>query len=345
MLRILYNTKIDFIRLRRQAAIGIAVFIVPAIVLMLFRGFRYSIEFTGGALMQVQFTQERPDVGEVRDLLGNAGLPGAEITTFGSDAFSIRARGSDVLEQQATAGADQVVAAIREALDQRYGAGSYTVILAETVGPKVGSELRQQAIVALLIAFGLTLVYLAWRFEWRFSVAAVLATIHDIIATLALIRYLDLEISLFVVGGVLTVIGYSMNDKVVVFDRVRENLRKTRNETLYDLLNRSVNETLPRTVMTGTTTLACLLALLIFGGEVIRPFAWVLTFGIIVGTFSSIYVASPLLLWIERKYPRADLVRGRVSASAARAESEAERSDAERRTRGSRPAHKTAPTR
>jgi preprotein translocase subunit SecF len=136
------------------------------------------------------------------------------------------------------------------------------------------------------------------------------------------------------VGAILTVIGYSMNDKVVVFDRVRENLRKGRKMPLYDLLNVSVNETLPRTVMTGSTTLACLLALLIFGGEVIRPFAWVLTFGIVIGTFSSIYVASPILLWIERKYPREAADKAHISASAARAESQAEART--RRERGSK---------
>jgi preprotein translocase subunit SecF len=183
------------------------------------------------------------------------------------------------------------------------------------VGPRVGDELRRQAAIATLIAFGLTLVYLAWRFEWRFGVAAIIATIHDIIATLAFMKYMNIEISLFVVGSVLTVIGYSLNDKVVVFDRVRENLKLHRKMSLYDLLNRSVNETLPRTVMTGSTTLATLLALLIFGGEVIRPFAWVLTFGIIVGTFSSIFVAGPVLLWIERKWPRAAGEKGGVARS------------------------------
>ncbi len=190
------------------------------------------------------------------------------------------------------------------ALAQRFGRGSFSVVRTEAVGPKVGEELRRQAFVALLIAFGLTLVYLAWRFEGRFAVAAVLATVHDVIATLAFMRYLNLEVSLFVVGAILTVVGYSMNDKVVVFDRVRENLKSGGRSTLYDLLNRSVNETLPRTVMTGSTTLACLLALLIFGGQVIRPFAWVLIFGIVIGTFSSVYVASPLLLLLEHRWPR-----------------------------------------
>jgi preprotein translocase subunit SecF len=303
MLRILHDTKIDFIKRWKLAALLLLIFILPAIVLVPLSGFKYSIEFTGGTLMQVKFAQA-PDVGDVRSALSSAGMRGVEISTFGSASeLVIRAQEEEAIAQQA-AGASTVATRITQALRGRFGAQSFTVQRTEAVGPKVGAELRQQAAIALLIAFGLTLIYLAWRFEWRFSLAAVLATVHDIIATLAFIKYMNLEVSLFVVGAVLTVVGYSMNDKVVVFDRVRENLRYDRKSTLYDLLNRSVNETLPRTVMTGTTTLATLLALLIFGGEVIRPFAWVLIFGILVGTFSSIYVASPLLLLIERRWPR-----------------------------------------
>src|SRR5688500_13165802 len=302
MLRILHDTKIDFIRLWRQAAIVMAVFILPAVVLIPFSGFNYSIEFTGGTLMQVAFKQP-PDVAQVRTALTQGGVPGVEIARFGENELVIRAQDASTVQRQA-GGAESVAAQIRATLDKLFGAGNYNVLRTEGVGPRVGDELRRQAAIATLIAFGLTLVYLAWRFEWRFALAAVLATVHDIIATLAVMKYMSIEISLFVVGGILAVIGYSMNDKVVVFDRVRENLRLARKEPLYELLNRSVNETLPRTVMTGSTTLACLLALLIFGGEVIRPFSWVLTFGIIIGTFSSIYVASPLLLWAERKWPR-----------------------------------------
>jgi len=302
MLRILHDTKIDFIRLWRQAAIVMAIFILPAVVLIPVRGFNYSIEFTGGTLMQVGFKQP-PDVAQVRSALSEGGVPGVEIARFGTNELVIRAQEAAAVEQQA-GGAESVATQIRATLDKLYGQDAYQVVRTEAVGPRVGDELRRQATIATLIAFGLTLVYLAWRFEWRFALAAVLATVHDIIASLAFMQYMNIEISVFVVGAILTVIGYSMNDKVVVFDRVRENLRQARKEPLYDLLNRSVNETLPRTVMTGSTTLACLLALLIFGGEVIRPFAWVLTFGIIIGTFSSIYVASPLLLWTERKWPR-----------------------------------------
>ena len=303
MLRILHDTKIDFIRLWRITTAVIVAFIIPGLVWIAISGFRYSIEFTGGTLVQLEFAQPR-DVGEVRQVLAGAGLADAEIQTFGSpNELVVRAQAPASVAAQA-GGAESVATTITGALTGRYGADSYRVVRTEAVGPRVGAELRRNAIIAILISFGATLIYLAWRFEWRLSVAALMANVHDIIATLAFMKYMDIEISLFVVGGLLTVIGYSLADKVVVFDRLRE-LRRTRARVpLYDTLNRAVNETLPRTVMTGTTVIACLLALIIFGGEVLRPFAWILLFGIIVGTFSSIYVAGPLLLVIERKWPR-----------------------------------------
>ncbi len=326
MLRILHDTHIDFIRLWKWAAGLMAVFLVPALILIPWKGFNYSIEFTGGTALRLKFTQA-PQLAEVRSTLSGGGIAGAEILSFGApDEILIRAQQSEQIAAQAT-GASNVADRIRTLLNARYGAGAYEILRTEAVSPRIGAELRGQATIALLIAFALTLVYLAWRFEWRFSIAAVLATVHDIIATLAFMKYMNLEISVFVVGAVLTVIGYSMNDKVVVFDRVRENLKSAKKESLYELLNRSVNETLPRTVMTGSTTLACLLALLIFGGEVIRPFAWIMIFGIIIGTFSSIYVAAPLLLWIERKFPRGEGGKTHISASQARAEPKPERKE------------------
>ena len=156
----------------------------------------------------------------------------------------------------------------------------------------------------MLLASLVTLVYLAIRFEWRFGVAAVLSTAHDVLVTLAFIKLLHIEVSLTVVAAILTLLGYSGNDTIIIFDRVRENLKKDRKTPLYDVLNRSINETLPRSVLTHATTLAATLALLFFAGEVLRPFAIVMAFGIFVATFSSIYVASPLLLWIEHKWPR-----------------------------------------
>jgi preprotein translocase subunit SecF len=187
---------------------------------------------------------------------------------------------------------------------QKYGASNVHVVRTEAVGPKVGTELRRDAVIAMLLSFLVTTIYLAIRFEWRFAVAALFATGHDVLTTLAFIKLMHLEVSLTVVAAILTVIGYSLNDTIIIFDRVRENLRKQRKESLYDTLNRSINETLPRSILTHATVLASTLALLFFAGEVIRPFAWVMAFGVITGTFSSIYVASPVLLWIERKWPR-----------------------------------------
>ncbi len=318
MLRILQNTSWDFIRQWKVALIALVVFIVPALILIPLQGFRWSIEFTGGTQIELVF-KEAPVIADVRAAVATVGYGDAEIFNYGSPLdVVIRAQEA---EQVAAleAGAESVANRIEAAVAARYGADAFRVNSTQAVGPRVGSELRRQSIIAMIIAFALTLVYLAWRFEWRFAVAAVLATLHDIVAALAFIKYLDLEVSVFVVGAVLTVVGYSMNDKVVVFDRVRENLRLHRKQSLYDLLNRSVNETLPRTVMTGSTTLACLLALLVFGGAVIRPFAWVLIFGIIIGTFSSIFVASPLLLWIERKYPRSTDATPHARGAAAKA--------------------------
>lgn len=319
MFRILHNTSFDFIGEWKKAVIALVVFILPALVLIPLSGFRYSIEFTGGTQMQIRFAQAT-ETAAVRAALADAGHADAEIATIGAQGeneFIIRAQEAHQVAQQ-EAGAETVARDIERALTATFGAGAFEVLGSDGVSARVGDELRQQAAFAMLIAFGLTLIYLAWRFEWRFAVAAVLATLHDIVATMAFMKYMDIEISLFVVGSILTVIGYSMNDKVVVFDRVRENLKLHRKQPLYQLLNRSVNETLPRTVMTGSTTLACLLALLFFGGSVIRPFAWILTFGIVIGTFSSIFVASPLLLWIERKWPRTTDATPHARAAAAR---------------------------
>jgi preprotein translocase subunit SecF len=171
--------------------------------------------------------------------------------------------------------------------------------------------------MAILLSFVVTLIYLAVLFEWRFGLAAVVATAHDVIATLAFISVMHLEVSLIVVGAVLTVVGYSLNDTIIIFDRVRENLRKYRRQNLYEILNLSINETLPRSVLTHGTTIATTLSLLILAGEVIRPFAWVMSFGIFTGTFSSIYIAAPVLLWIEKRWPGEDARGARAFGSRA----------------------------
>ena len=317
MIRIFHHTRYNFIRWWRAMAIATAAFIaLGAGSVLVTGGPRYSIEFTGGTLMQLEFKQ-RPDVSRLRAAVEAAGLRGAEITQFGSDReFTVKAQESETAAPAGTAGAEAAGSSARTAarriqdvLAQRFGADAFRVVRTEAVGPRVGGELRRGALIAILISFGLTLAYLAVRFEWRFGLAAVLATGHDVVATLAFIKLLNLEISLTVIAAILTVIGYSLNDTIIIFDRVRENLRKHKGMPMYDLVNLSVNETLPRSVMTHATTMGATLALLVFAGDVIRPFAWVMTFGIFTGTFSSVYVASALLVWIENRYPRAVAAR------------------------------------
>jgi len=303
MFRILHDTKIDFIKFWKITTTVTLLFVIPGLILLAFSGYRYSIEFTGGTLMQLSF-KEAPDVAKIRSTVQEAGIPSAEIAQFGGPTeFVIRAQNPETVAAQ-TEGSEVVKEQISKALTQTFGDSSFEVTSSGTVSAKVGSELRQKAALAVLISFFITLGYLAYRFEWRFGLAAVIATSHDILATLVFIRYLNLEVSLIVVGGVLTMIGYSLNDTIIIFDRAREDLRKKRKESLKDTLNRAVNETLPRSVLTHTTTVATLLALAILGGPVIRPFSLVMLFGVATGTFSSIYVAPVILLWIEHRWPR-----------------------------------------
>jgi preprotein translocase subunit SecF len=314
MLRILHNTSYNFIKPWRLA-IGLTLaFILLGFAAMAFHGgVNYSIEFTGGTLMQLQF-KEPPDVGRLRAALDAGGVRGAEIQQYGSNRdFTVRAQEHHAAGAPG-AGAETVSRQIEPVLERTYGAGSFRVVRTEAVGPRVGSDLRRGALYAILASFLVTLVYLAIRFEWRFGVAAVIATAHDVLTTLAFLALLNLEVSLTVVAAILTVIGYSLNDTIIIFDRVRENLRKRRRESLYETLNRSINETLPRSILTHATTAAATLALLLFAGEVIRPFAWVMLFGIVTGTFSSIYIAGPVLLWIERRWPREADEKGRAAA-------------------------------
>ena len=306
MLRIFHNTKYEFVKHWRIAAGLTVAFIIAGLVTFgITGGVNYSIEFTGGTLMQVEFKQA-PDVAVLRGTLDEAGITGSEIQQFGAATeYTIRARDEKQVAAQA-AGAEGISKTIAAALDAKFGAGNVTIVRTDAVGPKVGSELRSGAFTAMLIASLFTLIYLAIRFDWRFGAAAVLSTAHDILVTLAFIKMFDIEVSLTVVAAILTLLGYSANDTIIIFDRVREDLNKRlKGESLSQVLDRAINETLPRSIMTHATTLASTLALLFIAGEVIRPFAWVMAFGVFVATFSSIYVAGPILIWIESKYPRA----------------------------------------
>jgi preprotein translocase subunit SecF len=319
MLRILHGTSYDFIKYWKRAAILTVVFIVVGLAFLGVHGVNQSIEFTGGTLMQLQFRQP-PKIDDIRATVDGAGYAGAEIQQFGAPTdYTIRAQPHVAGAAQATS--DSASRQIEAALHRRFGDTTRVKVLrSEFVGPRVGAELRTNATLAILISFVVTLIYLAIRFEWRFGVAAVVATAHDILTTMAFLAMMRLEVSLTVVAALLTVIGYSLNDTIIIFDRVRENLRKQRNETLREVLNRSINETLPRSILTHATALAATLALLIFAGEVLRPFSWIMAFGIFTGTFSSIYVAGALLLWIEHRWPRSP--RGTESKGSTRARAE-----------------------
>ncbi len=315
MTRFFANANYDFIGFRKYAYGLTAAVLIPGLLWLAAIGLNYSIEFTGGTLIRIR--SEQPlDAGRLRSALDAQGIHGAEIQSYGSEReYTIRARvakaGTDANDTEATANA------VTAALDAALGAGSYTVGKTEAVGPKVGGELRTKAFLAIFLSFFAVLAYLAYRFEWRFGLAAVVATFHDILATIAFIAVMRLEVSLVVVGAILSMVGYSLNDTIIIFDRVRENLHKYKRDDFASILNRSINETLPRSVLTHATTLVSLLALAVLAGEVIRPFALVMFFGVFTGTFSSIYIASPVLMWIEHKWPGAD-ARG-VKGTAPRA--------------------------
>lgn len=294
-MRFFKKASFEFLQSRRRAyVVSVALLAVGLAALVARGGLSYGVEFTGGTLMQVRF-EETTSVGELRDVLNREGLTGLQLQGFGEvNEFLIR------VQTFQEGGAQDVGQRVRDALDAGYGEGSYDVVRVEAVGPKVGSELQTKAATAILLSFLLTLAYLAFRFEWRFGVAAVVATAHDILLTFGFIALLDVEITLATVAAILTIVGYSLNDTIVTFDRMRENLKKHRKEAYVDLLNRSINEVLPRTIMTSATTLVTLIALFLFGGSVIQPFALVLILGVVVGTYSSIFVASPALLEIDR---------------------------------------------
>ncbi|MFQ6046700.1 MAG: protein translocase subunit SecF [Gemmatimonadales bacterium] len=312
MIRIFADANYDILTARKIAYLVSAAVIVPGILFLSVRPLNESIEFTGGTLLQIRATDPTAMQTEtIRTALDAAGVGGAEIQRFGAPGdgeYVIRARLG--LESATSEEATQETAAVVErALTESFGEGAFETERTEAVGPKVGGELRQKALLAILMSFGATLIYLWFRFEWRFGIAAIVATAHDTTAAVAFMSLMNLEITLVVVAAVLTIVGYSLNDTIVVFDRVRENLRKYKRKNLYEILNRSINETLPRTLLTSVTTLAATISLLVFGSEVIAGFAQMMTFGIIVGTFSSIYIASPVLLAIERRWPGED-VRG-----------------------------------
>ncbi|HET6230348.1 MAG TPA: protein translocase subunit SecF [Longimicrobiaceae bacterium] len=266
------------------------------------RWLNYGIDFLGGTEVQLSFTHPT-SVEKIRAAAAQGGANDWEIVQFGkSNDYMARMRSFG----QET-GSDATVK-VQQVLGHTFKYKTdYTVARVEAVGPKAGADLQRNALIAILLSFVTTALYLAMRFEWRFGVAAVIATAHDILITLGFLALTRTEINLGTVAAVLTIVGYSLHDTIVVFDRIREDLGKPRaGRSFIQILDKAINETLPRTVLTASTVLATLLALLLFGGPVIRDFAMVLFLGITIGTFSSIFVASPALYEIERRWPRED---------------------------------------
>ncbi|HBV07066.1 MAG TPA: protein translocase subunit SecF [Gemmatimonadetes bacterium] len=305
-MRLFSQAQYRFIEKRRGAyfvsgtviAMGIATMFLN--VASLGSWLNYGVDFLGGSLIQVRFEQQ-VTAGELRDALGGSEAP--PITQFGSEnEFVIRAPLSE--DASITEVAEQIESDVTANLPN----SGVEVVRTELVGAKVGGELQTKALLAVLLSFLLTLVYIAVRFEFRFGLAAVIATAHDILITLGFLAAFRTEISLPTVAAILTILGYSLNDTIVVFDRVRENMKAKggRKRDPIELVNASINETLPRTVLTSGTTLAVLTALLVLGGAVIRDFTIVLILGVVIGTYSSIFVASPALIEIQNRWGVAD---------------------------------------
>jgi len=301
-----HGAKYGFINMRRKAYVVSAAVLGAGIVAMVLNFAtngswqNYGVDFTGGVLVQVRFEEPTTDAA-LREALGGTDAP--PITRFGEEnEFVVRAPVEEgvAIDDVATALATQVAAT--------YGDDAFEIVRQESVGPKIGRELQGRAALAILFSFILTLLYIAIRFEFRFGVASVIATTHDIFIVLGLLALFRVEIALPTVAALLTIVGYSLNDTIVVFDRIRENLnaRGGRREDPYKLVNRSINETLPRTVLTSGTTLGVLMALLVLGGAVIRDFTLVLILGVLIGTYSSIFIASPALLEIQKRYGTGD---------------------------------------
>lgn len=304
-MRIFENANYPFMDWRRRAYLVTALLLLVGIGSMVVNWQRhgswlnYGVDFRGGTLVQLDF-EEPTNVEQIRAAASAAGHGDWEITRFGAaDEFVVRMGSFE--ESLETPIQEQV----RTSLAPSFG-DSFKVVRTEAVGPKVGNELQFRALIAILLSFLATMLYLWVRFEWRFGIAAIVATAHDILVTLGFLAFMHSEISLGTVAAFLTIVGYSLNDTIVVFDRIRENLAKPRHgRSMREILNLSINETLPRTLLTGVSTLATLGSLALFGGEVIRDFAVVLILGIVIGTFSSIFVAAPVLNAVEERFPRA----------------------------------------
>lgn len=290
------NMNFDFLRYRMIGMVVFFVFVFGTIGLLFTKGLNFGIDFTGGMLIEIRM-DPAPDLGQLREGLNSLDLGDVSIQEFGIPGdvlIRVPEQGEDVESQR---GAEQ---AVRDYLDG-LNAESLEYRRVEFVGPQVGGELIRSGFLAILFSILGILAYVTFRFEWQYGVASVLALLHDVLAIIGYFALTQKQFDLATVAAVLTIAGYSINDTVVIFDRIRENSRKFKKMPLYDLINKSLNETLSRTILTSVTTILALASLWMFGGEVIRSFVEALLIGVVIGIYSTIFVAVPKLLWLGIK--------------------------------------------
>jgi preprotein translocase SecF subunit len=281
------ETDLPFMRYSRFGFMLSGIFCIAAILIFVVKGLNYGIDFKGGTLIEVR-TLGSVSIGDLRQKISGLGLGDAELQEFGApDDILIRLEtqpGGDSAQADAV---KKLTAALDKDIELRR---------VESVGPKVSAELTQQGIFAVIVSIIMVLVYIWFRFEWQFGLGAVASLLHDVIITIGVLSILRIEFDLNIIAAILTIIGYSLNDTVVIYDRIREYLRKFKKMPFIDLINDALNATLSRTVLTGTLTLVALLALYVFGGEVIRGFTFTMIFGVLIGTYSSLFIAAPILI-------------------------------------------------
>lgn len=286
----------EILNKRKYMAIFSGILLLIGLFSLIFHhGLRLGIDFQGGTLMQMQFEQP-VQVSEVRSALETVGMGSAEIQQFGAENEVI-IRVLQVDEGQGTKVSEEIQSALSETILNN----PFEVRRLEQVGPKIGGELRGQAVLAILSALLGIVIYISIRFEFKFAIASIVALVHDVLITLGVFSLMDLEITLAIIAAFLTIVGYSLNDTIVVFDRVRENLKSLRRETYENIVNLSINQSLSRTVVTSITTFVVVVILWLAGGEVIKNFAFALVIGVIIGTYSSIYIASPVIVEWEAR--------------------------------------------
>ena len=265
--------------------------IVVSLILLIFKGLNFGIDFKGGTLIELRSNDSRINVSSLRNKFSQMNLGDVSVKKFGNDKdYLIKFENKDNKKN--------IIEEIKTSLDKSYG-GNFDFRRVENVGPKVSAELLKSGVIAISVSLAVMLFYIWIRFEWQFSLGAILALFHDVLVTLGFFSLFSLEINLSIIAAVLTIVGYSMNDTVVIFDRVRENLRKYSDIKIFDLTNISINETLSRTIITSTTTLLALLAIYFFGGEVLKGFSLAMILGVIFGTYSSIYIANMVLVRLK----------------------------------------------